>query len=409
MANTLKLGEGTWGTKEGSLLAYNDENGNYKPLPFDFTRASSATVVNRSGLIETVQSGIPRIDFLGNTNGALLLEPQSTNLITESENFSDASWGKTAAIVVSNSTISPDGTQNASKIQSTQTGTSYVAPNNLTLTIGNTYTFSCFAKKGNNDWIRLAHVTSGGTGCWFDLENGVVGTVNSQSATIEDYGNGWYRCTNTFIATATTNLDNAFIGICDADGSTNAGVIGKNDYIYGAQLEQSSYPTSYIPTQGSTVTRVAETCSGAGDVNTFNDSEGVLFVEISGFENNALSRVISISDGTTSNRINLFFSSNQSQVVGRVSSGGVTVADMIYSGITQTSYNKIAVKWKVNDFALWLNGVEVLTDSSGVVPIGLNVISFNNASTAVFLGKTKDVRVYNTALTDAELRSLTRL
>ena len=80
MAETLKLGNGEWATKENSLLSYNDENGNYKPLPFDFTRASSATVVNKAGLIETVQSGIPRIDFLGNTNGALLLEPQSTNL-----------------------------------------------------------------------------------------------------------------------------------------------------------------------------------------------------------------------------------------------------------------------------------------------------------------------------------------
>ena len=89
MANTLKLGEGTWGTKEGSLLAYNDENRNYKPLPFDFTRAGTATVVNRSGLIETVQSGIPRIDFSDDANGALLLEPQSTNLITYSEDFSN--------------------------------------------------------------------------------------------------------------------------------------------------------------------------------------------------------------------------------------------------------------------------------------------------------------------------------
>ena len=99
MAETLKLGNGIWATKENSLLSYNDENGNYKPLPFDFTRASSATVVNKAGLIETVQSGTPRIDFLGNTNGALLLEPQRTNLITQSEAFGNSYWTKSGTTI----------------------------------------------------------------------------------------------------------------------------------------------------------------------------------------------------------------------------------------------------------------------------------------------------------------------
>ena len=87
MAATLKLGDRKWATKEGSLLAYNDENNNYKPLPFDFTRASSATRVNKQGLIETVASGVPRIDFT-DANGALLLEPQRTNLFFPSSNSS---------------------------------------------------------------------------------------------------------------------------------------------------------------------------------------------------------------------------------------------------------------------------------------------------------------------------------
>ena len=69
MANTLKFGNGQWATGNGTALAYNDENANFKPLPFDFTRASSGTVVNQSGLIETVGSGIPRIDFQDNTKG----------------------------------------------------------------------------------------------------------------------------------------------------------------------------------------------------------------------------------------------------------------------------------------------------------------------------------------------------
>jgi hypothetical protein len=133
----------------------------------------------------------------------------------------------------------------------------------------------------------------------------------------------------------------------------------------------------------------------------------VLYAEIKGFVNDALSRPISISDGTTSNRINLFFPASQTQVVGRVSSGGVTVADMIYTGINQSLFNKIAVKYKENDFALWVNGVEVLTDTSGAAPIGLEELAFDNAAGTKFHGKAKCVAVFKEALTDDELECLT--
>jgi hypothetical protein len=116
MSETLNLGNGNWATKEDSLLAYNSENGNFKPLPFDFTRASSATVVNKAGLIETVGSGEPRIDFSNDAKGALLLEPTRSNLITYSEDFSNAYWTKTGASVTSDVAISPDGSLNADKL-----------------------------------------------------------------------------------------------------------------------------------------------------------------------------------------------------------------------------------------------------------------------------------------------------
>ena len=108
MANTLNLGNGNWGVKKDSLLAYNSENGNFKPLPFDFTRASSATVVNKAGLIETVGSGEPRIDFSSDTKGALKLEPQRNNLVLTS---ASGVYGSSPASETN--TISPDGTLNA--------------------------------------------------------------------------------------------------------------------------------------------------------------------------------------------------------------------------------------------------------------------------------------------------------
>ena len=88
MANTFKFGNGNWAVKDGAALAYNDENNNFKPLPFTFTRASSATRVNKDGLIEVVGQNKPRVDFLNNTSGHLLLEPTRTNFLTVSQSRS---------------------------------------------------------------------------------------------------------------------------------------------------------------------------------------------------------------------------------------------------------------------------------------------------------------------------------
>ena len=145
MANTFKFGNGNWATKEGSALAYNDENNNFKPLPFDFTRASGATRVNKDGLIEVVGSNEPRIDFLNDSKGALLLEPSRTNLIEYSEDFGNSFWTKSNATVISNNVISPNGTLNASSITFGSSG--YLLESvTTTKTIGSSETISVFSK-----------------------------------------------------------------------------------------------------------------------------------------------------------------------------------------------------------------------------------------------------------------------
>ena len=392
----------------GSMLAVKPENGDGD---FTFSRNSSATRVNEQGLVEDVASNLPRIDYTDGC-GSLLLEPQSTNLITQSELFSDASWNKSATIVSANSTISADGTQNASLIQSTQTGTSYVGANNLTLTIGNTYTFSCFAKKGNNDWIRLAHISSGGTGCWFDLENGVVGTVNSQSATIEDYGSGWYRCTNTFIATATTNLDNAFIGICDANGSTSAGAIGQNDYLWGAMLEQNSYATSYIPTQGgATSTRLADIATQISTSEIIGQTEGTIFYDIN-FNNTASSSqyVGVLSDGTSSNRIQLLNNTLQQWQL-FISASTISNNISLTTSTDGVGRYKIAISYKSGDVSFYINGL--LKGTSSETFTFNNLLHFDlgqRYDNTFSLGNSiNSTAVYKTALTDAQLTALTTI
>jgi hypothetical protein len=336
-----------------------------------------------------------------------LLEGQSTNLIPYSEDFSQ--WNKQGSTLTVNQIISPDGNTKGSLLQSTSTSVAVIEPSGLSLTIGVTYTYTVFVKKSNNQWIRLAHISSSATGCWFDLENGVVGIVNSESAKIDEYPNGWYRISNTFVATSVSTSNSAFIGICDNDGSTNAGAIGQNVYIYGAQLEALSYPTSYIPTlTGSTVTRAAETLNNAGNSDLINSTEGTIYADIAALANDGTNRAISISDGTTSNVVRFYYSTTDNRIVGNVKSGGSSVFNFNNVLSNAVDFIKLAIKYKANDFKMYVNGVEVSTDTSGAAPIGLKELAFDNgAGNDNFYGRCKAVAVFKEALSDTELACLT--
>ena len=125
MANTLKFGNGEWYGKKDTILAYNDENDNYKPLLFDFSRNSSATVINKDGLIETVSSGQPRIDYKDDAKGALLLEPQRSNLLVQSNQF-DTTWTTTNASISNNQSGIYNTTDAWKLIQNTNINYHYV-------------------------------------------------------------------------------------------------------------------------------------------------------------------------------------------------------------------------------------------------------------------------------------------
>ena len=407
MANTLKFGAGQWATKEGSTLAYNDENGNYKPLPFDFTRASNATVVNKAGLIETVGNAIPRIDFLGNTQGALKLEPQRTNKATYSEDFSQSFWTKSNANVVSGF-ASPDGNNNAYKLVEDATNSShFIRSGFIGTTDGGSIIPSIFVKSAERSQVVLQEDAYTGQFMTVDLIAETIST-NGQNANLTKLANGWFRIDFKSLGKPSTrwkispsvNLSSTYQG----DGTSGI-------YIFGFQLEDNvSYATSYIPTSGSTVTRLADECNSAGNSEVFNDSEGVLYAEISALADDGTSRDISLSDGTSSNYVRI----SLSNAVGFIEYNvvvGTTQASGIFS-VTQKDYNKIAVKYKENDFALWVNGVKADSDTSGVTfsASTLDVLNFNRGSGLnPFYGNCKEVRVYNTALTDQELQALTTI
>ena len=383
MANTLKFGNGEWYGKKDTILAYNDENNNYKPLLFDFSRASSATRVNKDGLIETVGGGQARIDFKDDSKGSLLLEPSRSNLITYSENFSNSYWLKiNNATVSAEKVISPDGTLNASQIIFDGTVDGRIEKDISGLTQGADYTVSVYAR------------VSSGT----QVVN--FGSVSDFEYTLTTE---WQRLTS-------TQAENDTVGYprlkCN-DASTIE--------IYGFQLEQGSYPTSYIPTQGSAVTRLADTCDNGANEQVINSTEGVLYFEGSAIANDGTFKRISVgtSDNLFANSIQLRYNTADNSITYQFRVGNVYQAD-ITTTINSTNINKIACVWKTNRFEIWINGIKKAEDTSGSVPPSntFNSLFFGKTSIGLaeaFKGNTKDLRVYNTALTDQELQALTTI
>jgi len=370
---------------------------------FTFSRSGSATRINSQGLIETVADGVSRLNYTlidGVVNGcpSHLLEPERTNLQIYSEEFDNGIWNKTRASITPNDAISPSGLLDANKLVGVSGSSSYIF-DGISVTSGDVYTISVFAKYIDISEFVLLNFTQSGN-AYFNIENGTVisnfGTVTEPK--IENYGNGWYRCIVKFTATATGNVNYGFF-------LNNA--TGKSVHIWGAQFELGSYPTSYTPTTTATVTRSAETATGSGDVDTFNDSEGVLMAEVDVVADST-EKWISISDGSTTNRIVLYISSSNTLRIFVDASG--TQVDM-NEVVNLDSYNKIAFKYKQNDFALWVNGIELDTDTNGNTPSNLNVLNLSNSNglSNHFTGSLKQLQYYDSALTDAELAALTTI
>ena len=400
------------GVKSGGLFSVKPSNGNGD---FDFTRASTATYVDEDGLIAVAPSGTPRLDYpiidgVVQDTPSLLLEPARTNSVTYSEDIS--SYFKVRATITSNAETSPDGLSNASALVATAVNDDHFVYDAPTVT-DDIYTYSVFLKKGSKSWARLWE-TNTNVYVDFNLEIGATGssfgTIIESGA--EDYGNGWYRC---YITYDTGSAGSKVYRIYPLEGDDDKSFLGDGTseeiYIYGAQVEAGSYPTSYIPTSGSAVTRNAEVCNGAGTSADFNDSEGVLFAEISALADDGTTRRISISDSsaTVDNRITLEVDETNATFKAFLSSGGTTEGALTATTSSQTNNNKIALKYALNDFEIWINGFLLDTDSVvASIPIGLSNLQFRGANNSNdFYGKTKQLITFKEALTDAELEELT--
>ena len=284
------------GYKAGELYAVIPSNGD---ADMDVTRATDATRVDENGLIEDVLSNVPRIDYTGGGCPHILAEPQRTNLVIESEDFEDASYGEYLVSYTPNFATSPSGVSNATKL--TSSGVYGNVNLNFTkATSAITYTQSIFIKPNNYTLVNfISYGASSGnrSQVTFDLSNGTIssaasstGAFSNASATITSYTNDYYKISLTYTTDSSAQVRPTISFPVEMD-STNYVII------WGMTLEEGSYETSYIPTSGSTVTRNQDIFTRDGIGSLINSTEGVLFVEMAALQTtNTNAEYLMISD-----------------------------------------------------------------------------------------------------------------
>jgi len=396
-----------------------------KPLTTDgqlaFSRASTATRVNASGLIETVASNVPRLDYLGSTCPKLQLEPQRSNVYQNSEDLTTANWTKTSCTISANAGAAPDGTTTADKLvmnnglSPTSAGADGIYQ--VSSVTSGVYTVSFFAKAAEFSSVNVRDNAITGAFLNINLTTGAVtNPAPSQfvGAKTVNYGNGWYRVSFT---TDTVVATQAF--------SIRAGVTGDGTggfLLWGLQFELGTYETSYIKTASAAVTRLDESTIKTGISSLIGQQEGVIYWEglipqegtggpsnssnmlnsarninsNSGFSlqhikiNNSVNALFFVGDGTFNPKISL--------TAGSLPSG---------------TYAKIAFAYKSGSSALYVNGV-LAASSSTTFTSSTTISEININDLYVYFGypasqSLGQMLIFKTRLTNAQLAELTTL
>jgi hypothetical protein len=389
---------------------------------FNVTRATTATRVNASGLIESVASGIPRLDYYtsGGTAGcpALLVEPSGSNLALQSEAF-NTTWSRirinafgSGSVANTTGTLDPYGTNLADYLQEdTSASDTHRMNQSIAVVSGTTYSMTCFLKSAERFQVGL-YVFQGGVERYtiFNLASGTA-TATSATGGIENYGNGWYRCRTTFTATASGTLSPG-IYLCDDSGNlAYTGTGTKGLYAFGFQFETGSIATSYIPTTTAAVTRNADTINVTGAVSgCIGQTEGTIYAEVVLSRVNA-SPLITISDGSDSNRIQIAFASATSLIaIIRITTLNVNYTVTIPTIPATGGVYKMALGYKTDDYCFALNGTAYANTASRGVP-ACNKIGLGTSATdgAFLTDRIRAAALYTTRLTDSELAALTTL
>jgi hypothetical protein len=247
--------------------------------------------------------------------------------------------------------------------------------------------------------------------------------LNSAVVVTQTIATTGVACTVSFYGTGTIVFSGTYIGTLVGTGvnnrvsltftpTTGSLILTVTGSVTKGQLETGAYPTSYIPTTTTALTRNADVSSKSGISDLIGQTEGVMFIESAALFNELISRAICISDGTLSNRIVMRYnnSSNNLLVLGTVN--GVAFTNTIGFTLTdETQFAKMAVRYRVNDISLWVNGVKRGTDiTTQAIPLNLSKFGFDSGDGSFPLfAKVKQVQLYKTYLTDTEMTALTTL
>ena len=347
-----------------------------------FDRNTPATRVNKDGLIEQLGTDVPTLDYSDGSCPSLLLERYSLNLALYSEDFTNTFWA-TGGTIRTSGFLSPSGELNACLVKAA--GSNYMASSGMSLISSRTYTLSVYLKASTPTTITLKLQELGG-----DYTN-----YFSPEITLT---NEWVRYEVTGQKGADGNPARiVFNNISDSE----------EFYVWGAQLEEQPYATSYIPTTSETASRSGDSFSKTGLSSYISSTAGVLYAEIASLSTgDNTQRVISLNDGGNINRVLIGFSRN-----------GTTYAAInnqpvaYFTPTDPTVFHKVAIKYEDNNTKFFVNGNQIgSTETTQTVPSGLSQIkSTSGLNSDRFFGKVKDLRVYNTLLTDLELKELTTI
>jgi len=384
---------------------------------FTYTRASTATFINRvakcSGgydyFVDTALSNVLRFEFDPETGESLgaLIEGSITNLAVRSEEFDNASWGKSASTVDANSTGAPDNTTSADGIIATAANVAHFISQSITVTNNATVTLSVFAKSNSDNFI-LIFDSSASNGSYFDISTGAVGSSVGSigGAEIKSMGDGWFRCSVTIDAVGTTVGSRLYV--TDSDGSSSFLGDGSSvsAHLWGAQLEELPFATSYIKTEGSTVSRSADGLSIAATIG----SEGTIFAK-SDYIDGSLAlpgnrAICQLDDGSNNNRILMF--NGSSKGLATVGTSGSNVQWSIETGSTIGQVlSKSVVTYKTNDINMYFDGEFINNDTSAILPENVSSLGIGNLNGILQLfGHIADIKTYDLALTAQEVAAL---
>jgi len=372
--------------------------------------------VSNISVKEVTRDNVPRIDYTGGGCPHILAEPQRTNLITYSEDFSSWTGKQSSITLTSNSTISPNGLQDATKIVFSDNSQTQLFQY-VTAVSGTVYATSVFVKykSGTDRNITIGVYDSGFK--TIQLNFNTDGTIASTSTSgtlldsgYEDYGNGWYRAYIVHTGATTGNIEAQINRV----GLSNT---VEEFYIWGEQLEVGSFPTSYIPTSGSTVTRNQDQFSRDGIGSLIGQTEGTFFIELSkpvlNFSTQSLISLNNAASNSDANSIAIGFDTGDDFFI-RLQSNNVLVFQETETNADTNTFYKVAISYKSGESLMYLNG-SPLTPTSGnlsnafTFAVILDNLSFDFRGDGAlpFFGKVKQLQVYKTALTDTQLAALT--